>query len=83
MKRKKTTPTTLETVLELIGEVVDLSGLSPDAEAVLGEDIPMDSKDMMRILSRLESRYRFRFSPPDIMTLRTIGDLLAAVRRRI
>lgn len=67
--------------MEIIGEVVDLSGLSPDKESVLGEDVPADSRDMMRILSRLESLGKFRFSPQEVMALRTVGDLLEAVRR--
>ena len=80
MTRKKADALSLEELVEMIGEVVDLSGLSPDAEAVLGEDVPVDSKDMLRILSRLESRYSFRFAPSEVMALRTVGALLEAVR---
>jgi len=81
MRGKNISIPTLEEVVEIIGEVVDLSGLSPGEDSLLGEDIPVDSRDMMRILSRLESRRKFRFSPPEIAALRTVGDLLEAIRR--
>ncbi len=66
----------LEALEEIFGEVVDLSGIAFLPEAVLGDDIPVDSKDMLRILSRIESQYRFRFRPKEILRLRTVADLL-------
>jgi len=82
MSRKKGGAVSLEEVVEIVGEVVDLSGLSPEEDAVLGDDIPTDSKEMLRILSRIESRYRFRFLSSEITALRTVGDLVEAVRRK-
>ena len=68
-------------ILEIVGEIVDLSGADTSVHARFGEDIPVDSRDMLRILSRLESRYRFRFPPGEILKLQTLGDLLESVRR--
>jgi len=65
----------------LFAEVIDLSGAVFSPDGVLGEDIPADSKEMLRILSRIEAHYRFRFRPADILKLRTVGDLLEAVRQ--
>lgn len=68
---------------EIIGEVVDLSGIPVSEDTVLGEDIPVDSKDMLRILSRIESRYGFRFEPEEIMVLITVGDLLKTTKLKV
>jgi acyl carrier protein len=68
---------------EIFGEVVDLSGIAFRPEAVLGEDIPVDSKEMLRILSRIESRYRFHFEPEDLLQLRTLDDLVSIIQRSI
>jgi len=73
----------IDDLLEIFGEVIDISGIQIDMNAVLGEDIPVDSKDMLRILSRIESRYRFRLEPSEILALKTLGDVLETVRRRV
>lgn len=73
---------TLDDLIELFGEVVDISGIEISTSAVLGEDIPIDSREMLRILSRIESRYQFRFEPQEVLGLKTLGDFLEVVRRR-
>jgi len=73
---------TVEALIELFGEVIDISGIKMDTSAVLGDDIPVDSMQMLRILSRIESKYRFRFEPADILNLKTLGDILEVVRVR-
>ena len=72
---------TLEDVTEILDEVIDLSGVQVSESSVLGEDIPVDSRQMLRVISRIESRYRIRFTPRDLVRLKTVGDLLAASRR--
>jgi len=69
-------------LVEVVGEFVDLSGVHVDEDAVLGEDIPIDSREMLRLVSRLEARYKARFLPQDLLSTRTLGDLLAVTRRR-
>jgi len=49
---------------------------------VLGEDIPVSSNEMLRILSRIQARYRFRFDPKEVLGLNTLGDLVETVRLR-
>ena len=73
---------TLEELIEIFEEVVDLSDVEVNEGSVLGEDIPMDSREMLRVLSRVESRYRIRFAPEDLVGLKTVGNLLSAVRRQ-
>jgi len=73
---------TLDGVIEILGEIVDLSGVTVTAEAVLGDDVPLDSREMLRVLSRIESRYRFRFAPGDAFAMRTVGDVVTIARRR-
>jgi acyl carrier protein len=74
---------TIDDLLEIFGEVIDISENQIDINAVLGEDIPVDSRDMLRILSRIESRYRFQFEPSEVITFKTLGDVLDTVRRRV
>lgn len=66
---------TIDDLAEIIGEVIDISRTNVDLNSVFGEDIPVDSKDMLRILSRIESRYKFRFEFGEIVLLRTVNDL--------
>jgi acyl carrier protein len=72
----------LEGVVEVIGEFVDLSRVQVTEQAVLGEDIPMDSREMLRVVSRLEAVYSARFSPQDVLGAKTLGQLLEVTRRR-
>jgi len=71
----------LADLAEIIGSYVDLSSVILRPESVLGEDVPIDSQDMLRILSRIRAKYRVVFAPRDILAMKTIGDLLAIVRR--
>ena len=64
---------------ELFREVIDLEGVPFSGSCVLGRDIPVDSQDMLRVLSRVEAKYRFRFRPDRILGLRTVADLVSAV----
>jgi acyl carrier protein len=76
------TELTVQELAEIFGEVVDLSGIQVSERAVLGQDIPLDSREMLRVLSRIESRYRIRLTPEDVVSMKTLGDVLDAVRRR-
>ena len=72
----------IDEVTEIFGEVIDLSELKINKDSTLGNDIPLDSRDMMRILSRIESRYRFRFQSRDILRLKKLGDILQIIEQR-
>ncbi|NQU18522.1 acyl carrier protein [bacterium] len=72
---------TIDNLIEIFEEVIDITGIKIDSNAVLGEDIPVDSTEMLRILSRIESRYRFRFEPIDVLGMKTLGDVFKVVRR--
>jgi len=72
---------TINELEEIFGEVIDLSSIKMVESSVLGEDITVDSKEMLRIFSRIESRYKFRFDPREILSLKTIGDILETVQR--
>jgi acyl carrier protein len=71
----------LADLAEIISSYVDLSAITLRPESVLGEQVPIDSQDMLRVLSRIQAKYRIAFGPRDILTLKTMGDLLAMVRR--
>lgn len=69
-------------IVEIFGEVIDTSGMKLETNAALGEDIPVNSSQMLRILSRIESKYQFKFEPTDILGIKTLGDILEVVRIR-
>ncbi len=71
----------LDDVVAVIGQYVDLSGCEVGRDSVLGEDVPLDSAQMLRVLTRLEAVRGVRFRPEDLLKLRTVGDLAALVRR--
>ncbi len=72
----------IEELAEILDEFVDLGAVELREGDVLGEEIPVDSKDMLRVLTRRESRYAVKFSPRDLACLRTVGDVLDVVRRQ-
>jgi len=69
-------------ILNILEEVVDISEIVIEMDSILGEDIPIDSTEMLRILSRVESRYQFRFETKEVLGLKTFGNLLETVQRR-
>lgn len=71
---------TINDLVELLEEVVDISGIEVNGCSILGEDIPIDSREMLRIISRVEARYRFRFETKEILGLRSLNDLLETIR---
>ncbi len=73
---------TLDKLAETLGEIVDLSGIKIDSNTVLGDDIPLDSRDMLRFLSHIESRYRFRFNSRKVLGLKTLGDVLQMIQQK-
>ncbi len=73
---------TFDELRELIGEIVDLTGIVLDEDVVIGEDLSLDSQEMLRVLSRIESRHGFRFTVPEIARLKTLGDLLKTTQQR-
>jgi len=70
----------IEEVAKVIGEVVPLSPQQVQADAVLGEDIMLDSQEMLRVVSRLEALFKMRFEPRRLLRIRTLGDLTDALR---
>ena len=74
---------TIDDLIEIIGEIIDISKLQIDYRTVFGEDIPVDSKDMLRLISRIESRYRFRFEASEIIALKTVEDVLKIIQSHL
>ena len=73
---------TIEELIDIFEEVVDLSGGRIDENALLGDDIPVDSGDMLRVISRVEAKYSFKFEPEEILRLKTLGDFFEIVRSK-
>ena len=75
-------PPDLDDICEIIEEFIDLSGRQVTEDATFGTDIPRDSQQMLRVIARIEAAYRMRFAPQDLLSIRTVGDLLNVVRTR-
>ena len=73
--------TELSRLTAVLAEVVDLSGIEVTEASVLGTDIPIDSRDMLRVLARVRRRFGVTFNQREVLALRTLGDLLALVHR--
>ncbi len=71
----------VDELIEIFEEVVDIGNVSVGPDSVLGRDIAVDSKEMLMILSRIESRYNFRFDPRQVIYIKTFGDILDIVNR--
>ena len=69
-------------LVEILSQFVDLSGINIDENSILGEDVPVDSSEMFRFLSRVESRYGIRFNPKDILGMSTLRDIIDVIRYR-
>ncbi len=75
-------PSKREQIAEILAEVVDLGGLELQDATVLGRDVPIDSKEMLRVFSRIQTRFGCHFRPAEILTVRTFGDLVAVACRQ-
>lgn len=73
----------LQDILMILESVVCLPDEGVDHNAVLGEDIAIDSTDMMRIISRLASKYKIKFTTQDILAMDTVGDIVRIVDRNV
>jgi acyl carrier protein len=72
---------TLCDLTDIVGAYVDLSSVAVTEASVLGDDIPIDSQEMLRVVSRIKALYRVTLTGRDLFAVVTMGDLLAAVRR--
>lgn len=72
---------TLEELFEILGEFTDLGDTPHRPDLVLGEDIPIDSQDLLRAVARIEARTGLRFRPDEILSMGTTGDVLEVVDR--
>jgi acyl carrier protein len=70
---------TRDDVLDVVGEFLDLSQVDP-AERV-EDDASVDSREMLRLISRLESRFRIEMSAEDLLEVHSLNDLVDLVRR--
>ncbi|MGO9242760.1 MAG: acyl carrier protein [Bryobacteraceae bacterium] len=75
-------PPTLDDLAEIVGAYVDLSSTPVTEKSAFGTDIPIDSQDMLRVLSRIQAQYSFKFDVREVLGVATLGDLLAVVHRR-
>ncbi len=76
------TETVFTEVVGVLGQYCDLSSCRLEVDSVLGEDIPLDSAQMLRVITRLEALKGMQFRPEDLLKLRTLGDLVDLTQRR-
>lgn len=71
-----------ETALEIIAQVsrVDVASVSPESELVA--HLGIDSPRALQLMVELEDRLEIEIEDEEVASFRTVGDILAAVRRR-
>jgi acyl carrier protein len=74
---------TLGDLTEIVGSYVDLSSVKVTEQSAFGDDIPIDSQEMLRVLSRVQAIYRIKLDARGVLGIATMGDLLALVRRYV
>jgi acyl carrier protein len=74
---------TSKDIISVLEEIIDISKKGNIEEAVLGEDIIMDSTDMLRVISRIESRFKVKLKMLDIINFDNIKDITDAVNRNL
>ena len=73
----------LDELIDIIEEFVDLSSISITEDTVIGEDVPVDSATMLRVLTRIQSHYGFSFTPGELLQMRTLGDLKNIIQQNL
>ena len=74
---------TIGQLRDLLDEHIDLSECELHRGSMFGEDVPIDSQDMLRVLSKIQGRLCVRFTPAEILRVRTVGDLLDLVAMKM
>jgi glutathione peroxidase len=70
---------TREEVLDVLGEFLDL--LEVDPAEPFEDDASVDSREMLRLISRLETRFGVQMSAQDLVGVHYLNDLVEVVRR--
>ena len=60
-------------------QVIDLDGLPFEPKTVLGDELPVESSELRRILARIEEVPGVRLDLAALLQVETVGDLLAVV----
>ena len=69
----------LREITEIIEEVVCLDGCVLTRDSIFGDDFPVDSQEMLRIVAKVQSRFGVRIDLPMLLRLRTVGSLLDVI----
>jgi acyl carrier protein len=70
---------TREDVLDVIGEFLDLSEVDPSEP--VEDDESVDSREMLRLITRLEGRFGIQVSAQDLLAVHCLNDLVDVVQR--
>jgi len=71
-----------ETALEIIAQVSRLDAASITPESELVAHLGIDSPRALQLMVELEDRLGIEIEDEEVASFRTVGDVLAAVRRR-
>jgi acyl carrier protein len=76
----------LARVAEIIVDVLDVPGLGVESvtRATTAEDVEeWDSLQHVRILTRVEREFGFRFTTDEVFALKNVGDLVDTIAARL
>ena len=72
----------LEKVMEIIAEQLGIDATDITLESRLTEDLKADSIDIVALIMDLESEYGIEISDEELLTLKTVGDVVTFIEAR-
>jgi len=71
------------TVVETIGEMLEISAAEVRLEATFADDLKADSLAVVELMLALEEAFEIRISDEDTEKIRTVDDAVSCVARRL
>lgn len=69
-------------VVDIIADVLGVSAGQIEEDTAIGDLPEWDSLHHIRIISAIEKKYKFRFTPDVMMDLEDVSDIVAATEAR-
>ncbi len=70
-------------VVEIIAEILEVDKKEIEGETAIGDIESWDSLHHLQIISRIEGKYGFRFTPDIMMDLEDVDDIVKATEDQL
>lgn len=74
---------TFEEVVEIIAKILGVEATQIEEDTAIGDLPEWDSLHHIQIISAIENRFGFRFTPDVMMDLEDVSDIVAATEERL